>query len=442
MNFHNPSVTKYLVLGPLRDFRQQPYPFNFTGFISATPNLIYPSSALVNDDGALDNGWNMGRVINVLFDPLTWTQDAVQVTIQAVGSGVTPTGPLAPILVAPNLIINDPAQAAYTTFLKGNPVYPNGKLWDEYAGSLGDYVDGAAYISASTSQGTASTCFTPDPLTVGYTQSGAMSVGEVRINYTAVLNAVVPAGARADLPVNQWVLATDTIEIIPDNFQYSNICAYNRVALYDGPMDKGAAPINPYPVITAVRRTNNLNDWAIEFSAMIDNSGQQAYLPEYLGSGRAQNPSTGTSSSTAYVSNEIYYYFGQDAGNLPIVKGLAKHNLSAKVVGRDVAGAVVFFGNLAAATNLTHCLNNSASRISEFYSAPGLSTVTINDFKASARPITVAVSAASINTGTTTITLAAGASYHGTQPFKSLAIYDPNSTSLSTTVVAITVTPL
>ena len=439
MNFHNPSVTKYLVLGQLRDFRQQPYPFNFTGFLSSSTNLIYPNSALANDDGALDNGWNMGRVINVLFDPLTWTQDAVQVTIQAVGSGITPTEPLAPILVAPNLIIND--QDAYITFLKGNPVYPNGKLWDEYAGSSGDYVDGAAYISASTSQGTASTCFTPDPLTIGSTQSGAMSVGEVRINYTAVLNAVVPAGGRVNLPVNQWVLATDTIEIIPDNFQYSNLCAYNRLNQYDEPMDRGASN-NPYPVITAVRRTNNLNDWAIEFSAMIDNSGQLAHLPEYLGSGRAQNPSTGSSSSTAYVSNEVYYYFGQDAQNVPIVKGLAKHNLSAKVVGRDVAGAVVFFGNLAAATNLTHCLNNSASRISEFYSAPGLSTVTIDDFKAAARPVAVAVSATSINVGTTTITLSAGASYHGTQPFKSLAIYDPNSTSLSTTVVAITVTPL
>lgn len=441
MNFHNPSVTKYLVLGQLRDFRQQPYPFNFTGFLSAPTNLIYPNSALVNDSAAQDNGWNMGRVINVLFDPLTWTQDAVQVTIQAVGSGITPTEPLAPILVAPNLIINDPAQAAYTTFLKGNPVYPNGMLWDEYAGGSGEYVDGAAYISASTSQGTASTYFTPDSSTIGYTQSGAMSVGEVRINYTAVLNAVVPAGDRVDLPVNQWVLATDTIEIIPANFQYSNICASNRVYLYDGDLTKGPSR-NPYPIITALRRTNNLNDWAIEFSAMIDNSGQQAYLPEYLGSGRAQNPSTGSSSSTAYVSNEIYYYFGQDAQNLPIVKGLAKHNLSAAVVGRDVAGAVVFFGELTAATNLTHCLNNSASRISEFYSAPGLSTVTIDGFKASARPITVAVAVVPINTGSTIITLAAGGSYHGTQPFKSLAIYDPNSTSLSTTVVAITVTPL
>ena len=441
MNFHNPSVTKYLVLGPLRDFRQQPYPFNFMGFLSTSPNLIYPNSALVNDDGVLDNGWNMGRVINVLFDPLTWTQDAVQVTIQAVGSGITPIGPLAPILVAPNLIINDPTQEAYITFLKGNPVYPNGKLWDEYAGSSGGYVDGPAYITASTSQGTASTYFTPDPVTIGYTKSGAMSVGEVRINYTAALNAVVPAGARANLPVNQWVLATDTIEIIPANFQYSNLCAYNRIDQYDEPLNNGASK-NPYPVITALRRTNNLNDWAIEFSAMIDNSGQQAYLPEYLGSGRAQNPSTGTSQSKAYVANEIYYYFGQDAGSLPIVKGLAIHNLSAAVVGRNVAGAVVFFGKLAAATNLTHCWNNSASRISEFYSAPGLSTVTINDFKASARPITVAVAAAPINTGNAAITLAAGDSDHGTQPFKSLAIYDPNTTTLSTTVVAITVTPL
>lgn len=434
MNFHQGAITKYLILGSPADELFQPYPLTFNDTAGNIPS--YPSAKWTDTNLANYDGWNMGRAVNVLFDTPNWPVSAAQVSVQAITTGNT-AGDRAPLLVAVNSMIQDSAldagttySRAYPTFLRGNPVYKNGKFWDSVTKG-GEYNDGV-YVKGKLAN-----------LVTKYSLSqlcdpGCISVGEVRIVYSAVLKNIVPSGSRLNVADSQVVQPTDTIEILSPEIILSNAAVSNRITAYDDAS-------NPYPIITALKKSPTAGGWTIEFSALVDNSNQLISsvnygFPAYTGTGTKTNSAgTGVSVTTSYTANELYFYCGVDAASANIIKGLARDAVAANVVGRDVAGNIVFTGSIANAANLTHVRNNTASILSRFNDPTKYSLSSNAEFFSGARPIKVCTSAAQARNEANTVTFNAGKDSSGSQPLKSLSVYSPSSNP--TTMLVVTVIP-
>jgi len=374
----------------------------------------------------------MGRAVNVLFDTPNWPVSAAQVTVQAISTGNT-AGERTPLLVAVNSMIQDSALDAgttysrpYPTFLRGNPVYTNGKFYNSSTAAYTDHV----YAVGKTATPNAE-----DPTSL--TNPGCTSVGEVRIVYSAVLKNIVPSGARLNIADSQVVQPTDTIEILSPEILLSNAAVSNRITAYN-------SANNPHPIITALRKSPTAGGWTIEFSALVDNSNPVIDLdnygfPAYTGLGTMTNSTTGGSSvTTSYTANELYFYCGVDAASANIINGLARDAVAANVIGRDVAGNIVFTGSIANAANLTHVRNNTASILSRFNDPTKYSLSSTAEFFSGARPIKVCTSAAQVQNQDNTFTFTAGRDSSGSQPLKSLSVYSPSATA---TMLVVTVIP-
>lgn len=434
MNFHQGAITKYLILGSPADELFQPYPLTFnntTGNIPSYPSARWVDTNLVNYDG-----WNMGRAVNVLFDTPNWPVSAAQVTVQAISTGST-AGERTPLLVAVNSMIQDSVldagttySRAYPTFLRGNPVYKNGKFYNSSTGEYTDHVYAKGKFATPTAKYDVSQLSDP----------GCISIGEVRIVYSAILKNIVPSGSRLNVADSQVVQPTDTIEILSPEIILSNAAVSNRIIAYDDVS-------NPYPIITALKKSPTAGGWTIEFSALIDNSNpvidKHTYgFPAYTGTGTITNSSGASNSvsvTTSYTANELYFYCGVDAASANIIKGLARDAVAANVVGRDVAGNIVFTGSIANAANLTHVRNNTASILSRFNDPTKYSLSSNAEFFSGARPIKVCTSAAQAQNEANTFTFNAGKDSSGSQPLKSLSVYSPSSNP--TTMLVVTVIP-
>jgi hypothetical protein len=168
----------------------------------------------------------------------------------------------------------------------------------------------------------------------------------------------------------------------------------------------------------------------------LDNYG----FPAYTGTGTKTNSAgTGVSVTTSYTANELYFYCGVDAASANIIKGLARDAVAANVVGRDIAGNIVFTGSIANAANLTHVRNNTASTLSRFNDPTKYSLSSTAEFFSGARPIKVCTSAAQVQNQDNTFTFTAGRDSSGSQPLKSLSVYSPSSNP--TTMLIVTVIP-
>lgn len=440
MGFQRSAYTKYLVLGTAADHKFQPHPFNFPNLINAT-NAPWPLAAFNTnfDLPAYDTGWNMGRRVNLFLETPNWEFSTYKVTVRAFNASSDPTSTIRPVLVAPNAVLNDPTEEAgngaipYYTFLMGNPIYPNGAIWNsntnqKVVGASDNAIppnvvypvrfesSGGVYLTEATSPGTP---FTP--------MVGCTAAGEVRLNYSAALRNVIGVGSRATASSNNLVKPTDTIEIIAAGALHSNLAESNRLTAYSS---------NNYPIITASRVTAQ-GTWRLEFAAMIDNYGpaERPYLPAYTGLGTYSNPVTGgTSVPTAYTANEIYFVY-----SAADIRGLAKNNMTVEVRGRDLAGNIVFTGTLYNACNLTYCRNNRQQVIDTFKDPGKYLNFSVADFAKTARPIMPANSIATNATNTYTFTY--GNSQNGTQPIKTLAICDSSTAGQLQTLVAVTVEP-
>lgn len=444
MGFQRSAYTRYLVLGAAADHRFQPYPLAF-------PNEVNPNNApwplaVFNTNFQIilnDAGWSMGRRVNLFLETPNWELSTYKVTVRAFNASSTdPTGTVRPILVAPNAVLNDPTEEAavngaipYYTFLMGNPVYPNGAIWDPSLNSgNGQKVVSVLDASASTvypvrfdnSGGLYTTEAAPESSTFK-PRVGCVAAGEIRLNYSAALKDVVGVGSRAGIAAANLVKPTDTIELIATGATHSNLAASNRLTAYSG---------NDYPIILASRITAQ-GVWRLEFAAMIDNYGpaERPYLPAYTGLGTYSNPVTGgTSVPSAYTANEIYFVYSSTD-----VRGLAKNNMTVSVVGRDLTGAVVFRGTLYNACNLTYCRNNRQQILDSFKDPGKYLNFSVADFAKTARPVVPANSIATNLTNAVTFTY--GNSQNGTQPIKTLAICDSATIGTAQTLVAVTVEP-
>ena len=429
MNFHQGAITKYLILGTPADELFQPYPLEFNDTAGNIPS--YPSAKWTDTASVSYDGWNMGRAVNVLFDTPNWPVSAAQVTVQAISTGNT-AADRAPLLVAVNSMIQDSALAAgttysraYPTFLRGNPVYKNGKFFNS---SISAYTDSVYAKGKTATPVTRSTLADP----------GCISVGEVRIVYSAVLKNIVPSGSRLNVADSQVVQPTDTIQILSPEIILSNAAVSNRITAYNNAS-------NPHPIITALRKSPTAGGWTIEFSALVDNSNPvidfDTYgFPAYTGTGTLTNSGGfGSSVTTSYTANELYFYCGVDAASASKIKGLARDAVAANVVGRDVAGNIVFTGSIANAANLTHVRNNTASILSRFNDPTKYSLSSNAEFFSGARPIKVCTSAAQAQNEANTVTFNAGKDSSGSQPLKSLSVYSPSSNP--TTMLVVTVIP-
>jgi len=442
MSFQRSTYTRYLILGNAADHRFQPFPLSFPSVMDGA-NAPWPAPGF-NTNSALptyDAGWTMGRRINLFFDTPNWEVSSYKVSVQAFNVSSNPTSATRPVLIAPNAILNDPEQEAvsgaipYYTFLMGNPVYPNGWLWNSnLQQKIGSFLDPSSNTVFPTwIQGPGSTYIyeTSGLLTA---RVGCTAAGEVRLNYSAALREVVGVGSRASTAAEYVVKPTDTIELIASGSSYSNLASNNRIITYD-------TNSNPHPIIVACRLSNQ-NTWRLEFCALIDNYGPDAYggkptpyLPAYTGLGTYDNPvSTGVSVPLAYVANEIYFVYSETD-----VRGLAKNNMVVDVRGRDVAGNIVFTGKLYNACNLTYCRNNRAEILNSFKDPAKYLNFTVNDFSKSARPLPVANSITTNLTNSYTFTY--GSSANGTQPIKTLAIQDSNVGGNFATLVVVTAEP-
>jgi len=446
MGFQRSAYTKYLVLGAAADHKFQPHPFNFPNVISA--NAPWPLASFNTNPEALtyDTGWNMGRRVNLFLETPNWEFSTYKVTVRAFNASSDPTATIRPVLVAPNAVLNDPTEEAgngaipYYTFLMGNPVYPNGAIWNSNTNqkvvsvnfNAGFDVINVYPVRFETSGGGYLTEVTP--LNAPFSPMvGCTAAGEVRLNYSAALRNVVGVGSRATASSNSLVKPTDTIEIIAAGALHSNLAASNRLTAYP---DAGAENANYYPIITASRVTAQ-GTWRLEFAAMIDNYGpaERPYLPAYTGLGTYSNPVTGgTSVPTAYTANEIYFVY-----SAADVRGLAKNNMTVEVRGRDLAGNIVFTGTLYNACNLTYCRNNHQQVIDTFKDPGKYLNFSVANFAKTARPIMPANSIATNATNTYTFTY--GNSQNGTQPIKTLAICDSHPQGTGQTLVAVTVEP-
>jgi len=442
MGFQRSAYTKYLVLGAAADHKFQPHPFNFPNYI--TNNAPWPLAAFNtrNDITIYDAGWNMGRRVNLFLETPNWEFSTYKVTVRAFNASSNPTASIRPVLVAPNAILNDPAEEAvngaipYYTFLMGNPVYPNGAIWnsnsEEKVVSFLDSEGATVYpVRFETSGGEYLTDAASAPNAPFTPMVGCTAAGEIRLNYSAALRNVVGVGSRATVSSNNLVNPTDTIEIIAAGASYSNLGENNRLPNYSS---------NNYPIITACRVTAQ-GTWRLEFAAMIDNYGppDRPNLPAYTGLGTYTNPVTGgTSNPTAYTANEIYFVYVDDKG-IPDVRGLAKNNMTVEVRGRDLAGNIVFTGTLYNACNLTYCRNNREQIINTFKDPGKYLNFSIANFVKTARPIMPANSV--ITNATNTYTFTYGNSQNGTQPIKTLAICDSAQQGTGQTLVVVTVEP-
>ena len=124
------------------------------------------------------------------------------------------------------------------------------------------------------------------------------------------------------------------------------------------------------------------------------------------------------------------------------VKGLAKDELICDVVGRDIAGNIVFRGRLAGAANLTYFNNNSARLKARYFDPSRQIQVSIDDMKTLGKPNRSAFTATLLGDPDYVYSYQVGKDASGIQPIRSLAIYDNGTTEIQTTVLAITVTPL
>ena len=442
MNFHQGAITKYLILGTPSDELFQPYPLTFNDDSGNVPR--YPSAKWTDEDaegvpGTNYAGWNMGRFVNLVFDTPNWPVSAAQVTVQAISTGTT-AGSKPPLLVAVNSMIQDSNfesgttySRPYPTFLRGNPVYTNGKFYN----SSTDLYTNATYATGKSS--TEAIRYSLSQLAT----PGCTSVGEVRIVYSAVLKNIVPSGVRLNVDASRVVQPTDTIEIVSPQIIVSNAAVANRITAYDGAMS-GVPSINPHPIITALKKSSTAGGWTIEFSALVNNSnpeisGNDYDFPAYTGLGSMTNSiGPGTSVTTSYTANELYFYCGVDAANANIIKGLARDAVAANVIGRDIAGNIVFTGSIANAANLTHVRNNTASILSRFNDPDKYSHYSNAEFASGARPIKVCFSSTQVQTPDNTFTFTAGIDSSGSQPLKSLSVYNPSSTE---TMLIVTVIP-
>lgn len=443
MGFQRSAYTRYLVLGNAADHRFQPYPLAFPNDFNPI-NAPWPL-AIFNTNFDLptyDAGWNMGRRVNLFLETPNWELSTYKVTVRAFNASSTdPTSTVRPILVAPNAVLNDPTEEAgngaipYYTFLMGNPVYPNGAIWNpSLNGGNGQKVVNVLDASLNTvypvrfenSGGVYTTEATP-ALSSFTPRVGCVAAGEIRLNYSAALKDVVGVGSRAGIAAANLVKPTDTVELIATGATHSNLAASNRLAQYSS---------NNYPIILASRVTAQ-GVWRLEFAAMIDNYGpaERPYLPAYTGLGTYSNPATGgTPVPTAYMANEIHFvYPGAD------VRSLARNNMTVSVVGRDLTGAVVFRGTLYNACNLTYCRNNRQQILDAFKDPGKYLNFSVADFAKTARPVMPANSIATNQTNAVTFTY--GNSQNGTQPIKTLAICDSSNAGAAQTLVAVTVEP-
>ena len=429
MNFHQGAITKYLILGTPSDELFQPYPLAFTD--TAIP-ANYPSAKWVDKTEVAYSGWNMGRSVNLVFDTPNWPVSAAQVTVQAVNVD-SAGGVKRPLLVAVNSMIQDSALDAgttysrpYLTFLRGNPVYTNGKFYNSNTNAYTDHV----YTTGDDPV----TPTVDDPAYLLATP-GCISVGEVRIVYSAVLKNIVPSGARLNVADSQVVQPTDTIQILSPEIIVSNAAVSNRITAYNNAN-------NPHPIITALRKSPTVGGWTIEFSALVDNSdpeisGESYGFPEYTGLGTMDNSTTGgTSVTTSYTANELYFYCNVNGVNS--IKGLARDAVAANVIGRDVAGNTVFTGSIANAANLTHVRNNTASILSRFNDPAKYSHSSNAEFSSGARPVRTCFNSSQLLNPDNTITFNAGSDSSGSQPLKSLSVYNPGTTA---TMLVVTVIP-
>jgi len=454
MNFQKSPCTRYLVLGRATDHWLQPYPLRpFSSAVFNTPfhlPVFDVNATQVNLSDAPQVGWSMGRSINLFLETPNWELSTYKVTVRAWTAGFINSGGLflapnpRPILIAPNAVIKDPEDGAntgmgpYYTFLRGNPVYPNGALWNSSTGSKIVSLSGGTLYPVRFNN---SSQVFPDVLT-SYDVSvgseslvGCVAAGEVRINYSATLKDVVGVNSRANNSFNNLVKPTDTIELIADNTAYSNLADTNRLSAY------GAN--NPYPIITAARNTNQ-DIWKLEFAALINNYGV-GLIPGYTGAGTYDNPGESYGSNyfspyLDYVSNEIYFAIGKKQA-----LGLAINNLTVEVVGRDLSGNIVFTGTLCNACNLTHCRNNRPEIINMFNDPSKYLNFNLENFSKTARPI---MPQASANFGSSLATVfTCGNSQNGTQPIKTLAICDSDISSANAndsvkTVIEVTAEPI
>jgi hypothetical protein len=463
MIFHQSPITKYVVTGPPQeysstidgspvpsdgcDFCFQPYPmYGLSNPISNSVYFANPYTVSTVGSNPVYSGWHMGRAVNVFLDTPFWPTSALQVNVRIVAGGSS-IGLRPVIHVVPNAVIRNPYQESldtvasipltpFNTFIRGNPVYPNGKLWNEETGVL---VDGNFWYGNEIGL----------PTLFNDGKSGALSVGEIRLVYSGKLDNIVPAGSRVGTDMKYWVKPTDTIELTPviATTTGSNLASANRVAAYD-------AANNKHPILTAVKQISNLSEWAIEFNALIDNSignGPVEFgYPTWSGCGSYYNFDTSGDgpNKMAYAANEIYFLISVvDNGKFSTytIKSLAKDELICNVVGRDVAGNIVFRGRLAGAANLTYFNNNSA-RIKNTYLDPSRQLqLSFDELKAGAKPDRCNSSAANLTNPDIGYNLQVGKDASGIQPIRSLAIYDQGTSGVSTTgpnVLAITVTPL
>lgn len=450
MNFHQSPITRYIVTGPNQTCNPVGSPTTpgdtcFTQyplFKNATINgLSYPNGYFVDYQDSIYNGWNFGRAVNVFFDTPFWPTSAIQINIKAVGAGSTNTTARLPIMVAPNVVLSDYASDSvstgpYNTFIRGNAVFGNGRLYNSNTNTLESssntanlYVDYGGTVSY---------------LDSGSTEVGCLSVGEVRLCYSGKLINIQPAGSRIGTTYQSWVKPGDTIQLTPVDTVIanpeSNLAKFNRISAYDG---GGANSNNPYPIITAMRAASSNGDYLIEFSALVDNSplagsGSGIYPSwETLGGSGGYSTYASVGNQAAFAANEIY--FVPKSGTY---KGLAADRLVCRVVGRDAAGNIVFTGTLAGAANLSYFVNNHSSIKNQYFDESKNNFVLTSAFAKSAELLVPAVTQADAADPTkSSLTFTVGKDASGIQPFKSLAIYDTAS-QVRYTVLEITATPL
>ena len=454
MNFHQGPVTKYLHLGPVTnfsslvaatapgDFCYQPYPLNPAGYAGI---LAFPNGVIEDADTASTfSGGVAGRVVTVFLDTPFWPAATKEVNIKIVGAGINAGTNKPPVLIASNVVIKNYAtdstandQRPYYTFLRGTSVLPGGRLYNHLTGVLVD--SGHFWMDINDGFNTAVAFSTG--------KGGALSTGEIRLCYSGALQDIKPAGARVGLAMGSWVTPTDTIQLTPTSTTVlpaeSNLAKFNRLATYDL---GGATSNNPHPIITALKLNSNLSDWSIEFSALIDNSQNSdpsnLRYPYWTGSGRVDNFSTVNPAVDACAVNEIYFTINNNGGGNYVVKGLAKDSLKCTVVGRDVAGNIVFTGTLAGAANLTYFRNNSPALIADYLNPTTHVHMTPGEFKVGAKPNLVCNTTAMLADNNQICTLRSEESPHGTQPIRVVSIIDPSTAAAGFNVLAITVVPV
>lgn len=449
MNFHQSPLTKYIITGTANSATDIGcFDFAYTQYglpiYTANSSYAHPNPYTIDKTSLIPYaGWNMGRNINLFFDTPFWPTSALQITVKIVASSSGPTSPKHPVLIAPNVVIrgSEASPSRYTdydpyyTFLRGNPVYANGKLYSSNPSSAG-LVTGSFFMDDGSGF---PVVFDSDK------DVGAMSTGEVRVQYSGRLSQIEPVGARASQTNNYWVQPTDTIELIPlEGSKGSNLAGFNRITSYDNAS-------NYYPIITAVKNNNNQKTWSIEFSAMINNSEANgvrdgvdgAFLnwQTLNGAGDWKTYQDFSTNSNALTANELYFCTNV-AGIAPslvyTVKGLAKDALRCRVVGRDIAGNQVFSGILDGAANLTYFRNNNLQYTSNYFDPTKYTFVSLDELK-TLTPNRVAASIATVSDPTLIYTVHVGKDASGVQPLKCLAIHDPGS---AFNLLAVTVTTL